>query len=264
MEMWYALPWWDANEGDAMMRDVTASRSIAVTKEDEDVCRVLHVVVSNLHEGTMPMSTDAQQAFDLLTQSRTCVPSWKDAGAVAQLTDHLAAVDFLTARPRLTADVLVEAHGIMMRGCMDPGLRTCQVHGNGNMYLDWQAVPKALDVALSRFPDVRPTDTESAVRAAARLFRDVVHLVHPFKDGNGRMGRMLVAWALLPCAGFTLPLIDGSHKPRKHYEAVVARMARSVQTDASSPMASHVLQCLHYRAACLSASAEARRMALGE
>jgi hypothetical protein len=238
-----------------MMHEVAAWRS-AVSREDDDVCRILHVVVSNLHEGTMPMSTDAQQAFDLLTQSRTSIPSWKDASAVAQLTSHLAAVDFLMAQERLTTDVLVKTHGIMMRGCMQPGLRTC----NGNMYLDWQSVPKALDVALSRFPAARASDPEQAIHSAAHLFRDVVHLVHPFKDGNGRMGRMLVAWALKPCAGFTLPLIDGSHKPRKHYEAVIARMARSVQTPVA-PLASHVLQCMHYRVACLTSSMEARRLA---
>ena len=53
--------------------------------------------------------------------------------------------------------------------------------------------------------------------SAAVLFYEVIQ-AHPFQDGNGRLSRLLLAYALARAGfPFAVPLTSGHSKARKHY-----------------------------------------------
>jgi Fic family protein len=176
----------------------------------------------------------------------------------------MSALEHLMAHDTLSVQLLADTHAIMMQGAKleETGapvprgqLRTQPVHANGRLFMDAARVPAALASACSSAMDKYNPGQDPAqevcvhIARAARLFRDVVHDIHPFLDGNGRLGRLLIAWCLRPHVGIVLPIINGHRKPRKKYEAVISRMARTLG-DSAAPMRSHILECLAYRVCC--------------
>ena len=277
------LPWWrkDGTDGVALESAMRPRLPIDADAVQRHQCRIMHVVTSNLQEGTLPLSTSAHQAMLILSTPSRGMPrapswadpswadaswadaSWADASAAAQLNAHMAALDHLMAHDSLSVQLLTDTHAILMEGAKleDSGapvprgqLRTQPVHANGRLFMDAARVPAALISACS-IAAIREPNQELCVHIAraARLFRDVVHDIHPFMDGNGRLGRLLIAWCLLPQVGIVLPVINGHRKPRKKYEAFISRMARTLG-DSAAPMRSHILECLAYRVCCLQRS----------
>jgi hypothetical protein len=263
---YYPLHWWGRGEADGLWTTITDTVPHDLTPSLQRQCKVLHVVTSNLQEGTMPLSTSAQDAVAILTREHDEPTAWADASAVAQLLAHMSALEHLMVQATLTVESILTTHAILMEGAkleqgglLPQGFRTVPVHSNGRFFLDPQQIEAALQGAVERHNASKPEDLEQAIHSAAELFKNVVHYIHPFQDGNGRLGRLLIAWVLQPHIGYTLPLVNGHAKARKKFDAVICKMARLSQ-NVAGPMRSHILECVAYRSNCLASNQAALQL----
>ena len=158
------------------------------------------VYFASVDEGCIPAGRLEENEYQLLSESWDSDAPFVQAGKMETLRKHLRALKRLLYDHRdaaLTLDVILDVHRIMMEGdehaC--PGkLRTTPASANGCMYLAHEHVRARLDAVLQAFNrknEGDPTDV------AARLFYDVIHCIHPFVDGNGRIGRLLVSFVLM-------------------------------------------------------------------
>lgn len=122
---------------------------------------------------------------------------------VRELINYRAAVEHLSAElrvsPHLSLDLVTGFHRRLFQGLAErPGNFkthrnfTFRSDGSRHDYLHPSAVPDAMQSWIDRFNAV--AEGEPAAGAAA-LYYEFQH-IHPFADGNGRIGRVLVAYWL--------------------------------------------------------------------
>lgn len=161
-------------------------------------------LVSSQIEGT-------QSSFsDLLLFESDQVPG-VPLSDVREVSDYVAALDHglssLRAGAPLSLRLLREMHGILLRtgrgNTMSPGeFRTRQVWIGGSRPAVARFVPPPADqvakcmASLERFLHGDPVATPTLLKAA--LAHVQFETIHPFLDGNGRLGRLLIT--LLLCA----------------------------------------------------------------
>jgi Fic family protein len=161
-------------------------------------------LVSSQIEGT-------QSSFsDLLLYESDEVPG-VPLEDVREVSDYVAAVEHGIERLRggfpLSLRLLREIHGVLLRGgrgrTKTPGeLRRSQVWIGGARPGSARFVPPPADRvadcmgALEKFLHGDPVETPTLVKAA--LAHVQFETIHPFLDGNGRLGRLLIT--LLLCA----------------------------------------------------------------
>lgn len=139
---------------------------------------------------------------------------------VREVSDYVAAVDHGLARLRggfpLSLRLLREIHGVLLRSGRGhhktPGeFRRSQVWIGGSRPGNARFVPPPPDHvgeqmgALEKFLHGDPVETPALVKAA--LAHVQFETIHPFLDGNGRLGRLLITLLLCAEGALSAPIL---------------------------------------------------------
>lgn len=270
----YRLPWWTKEESATIFcteLEVLQNRysSSAHLPSYVRSTALLFVQSSNQHEGTLPQGFTTAQTYQLLTEiwddmdddalQAPCEQTWHADGgqgaveAKAQLLQHMRALKYISLhKGELTEDIVKETHAILMNGAVQDTGKTLTVGyreeaayaTNGHVYMDAASIKEYVQDYIDMYNSAAHKDTDP-FQMAAQLFYGLVHLVHPFQNGNGRLGRLLVSFVLMGSGTpFPLPFMNGHHRPAKLYNQIVSRYARHGHCN---HMRNYILECCHYR-----------------
>lgn len=137
----------------------------------------------------------------------------------------------LRAGQRVTADVIRELHRLLLHGVRGqdrtPGMfRTRQVHIRGEPRFT-PPPPEHVPTCISDLERYL-AGTDDELDALVRAF--VVHYqfeaIHPFLDGNGRVGRLLLSLTISDWMGLSLPWVYLSEYFEQRKEEYVGRLLR--------------------------------------
>ncbi|MGQ0534479.1 MAG: Fic family protein [Methanobacteriota archaeon] len=181
---------------------------------------------SNAIEGnTLTLDETSQLLFDGL------VPA-KSLREINEALNHKKAFDHLLAyRGDLTKRLICDLHRIVVKDTLRSDLgseagnyRTVQVYIRG---VEWvppapKAVPKDMKVLLDWYAKNKRKANPVVVAA---YFHSAFELVHPFVDGNGRVGRLLMNF-ILRKHGY--PMVNIPTRRKREYYAAL----KSAQVDA--------------------------------
>ena len=243
------------------------------------------VYLSNKMEGTLPTGVSEQDAYKLLEEAfdapvtpsvpvvtPSVVPSdisaapksnWSADGGHAttsarmQLHQHMKALQFLCydCKPGtqpLTPEMVRTAHKLLMWGATAPDgtaissgvYRTTAAHpGTGYVYPEADVIEDRVPVIVEAFNSSIRGGGDGVLAASELMYRTAT--LHPFQDGNGRLCRLLVAYALMASGEpFPVPLQNGRTKCHQHYTRVLVHADRHHH---QGMLASFILECLHYK-----------------
>jgi Fic family protein len=196
---------------------------------------MISIFRSNSLEGTLPLGSTASETYNILeTTYKNCeVPDdepWNVDGNTpsrSQMSHHLLALLFLTEPEMLQRDLTVadvlNVHKIMMKnstGMLGDGgkFRSHAVYAQNHVYPAGDPVQLERECAsiLASYNDSIRNGICFIV-SAADLFYKMITL-HPFADGNGRLCRLLVSYALMRAGfPFIVTLCSFHRKSRNHY-----------------------------------------------
>jgi Fic family protein len=119
---------------------------------------------------------------------------------------------FLCDQKEMNVSVILKAHKILMKNHdLEPNekgkFRKCQVWVGGREGIDWKYIPEAVEVWSMNCWLFPKQWKEHHVR---------FEQIHPFVDGNGRVGRMLMNWERLK-AGLPV-LVIREDKKQEYYK----------------------------------------------
>ena len=112
----------------------------------------------------------------------------------------------LMSQPELTISVILECHNILMQGKLEDSVRghwrRCAVWIGGREGLLWVEISRAMYEWLKE-----PANNWEQIKNRHVEFEKI----HPFIDGNGRVGRMLMQWQRIK-AGLPILVIEEGEK----------------------------------------------------
>ena len=197
------------------------------------------VYSSNLMEKTLPIGFSEHATFLCLEEvfqkqeSDESSILWNadgsqnQGGMKAQMIQHCKALHLVTswssnASHRLSAELVCSLHQALMRNATDSNgaLLLAGEIRKGGAFTTGHIYPEAsmarLEQAIEKYYASLDVNDHFLVSAAI-LFYEVIQ-AHPFQDGNGRLSRLLLCYALLRAGfPFAVPLTSGHSKARKHY-----------------------------------------------
>lgn len=140
------------------------------------------------------------------------------------------ALEVLLAQKVLSPEAIVAAHATMMHGAYGmgsharegfaPGLRTSSARAGSYEFPASEEVGPGLERLVSAFEE--RLGTVHVAKLAADLLCDFVTL-HPFENGNGRMCRMLFAYAVHRCGFPFTCCVTSDDEPYKDYISALRR-----------------------------------------
>ena len=268
------LPWWDEKEDATTFRQGIMELSnkykdSAYLQSYTHDAAVLAVHTSNQHEGTLPKGFTEQQTYELLSeiwsgvdQTNCRQPSsqtWHEEGghnsaeAKAQLLQHMKALKFITTLPGpLTEDAIKTTHAILMSGAisssgslLSEGYRQQGAYaGTGHIYLSAVHIKEFVVDYVQSYNAAMKSDSDP-FEMAAKLFYGLIHVVHPFQNGNGRLGRLIVSYVLMANGTpFPVPLVTGHRKPVKAHKQMISYYAKYQHCER---LQNFFVECCHYR-----------------
>ena len=134
-------------------------------------------------------------------------------------TDHLSAFDYIFALPKLTISDVLKTHAILMRR-RNPRIagkfRDCDVFigGKRKYFISDQLFRDEVSSLLKKINSV---DVSGNKEEYAKHLHVVFEEIHPFEDGNGRVGRLLYNWHRVNL-GLPLHIIREGEEQMEYYK----------------------------------------------
>ncbi len=274
----FTLPWWRQTtvaDYQAFIVACQGQRDHPCMREFAEQHAVVNVFVSNKMEGTLPSGSEDLDTYDLVKKEmgltgKDYLPqtpvTWHAEGSVegntdkrqsakAQLTQHARALRYLAEQQQLTATSLKEAHKILVHGAQEGGAPTLagayrQTPAHSGTRFEYPA-PRFIEAMVEEVLSSFHSNLERARAGnldtntmAAKLFYDMVTL-HPFENGNGRLCRLLVSYALRAAGEpFLLCMSNGQGRSQQHYHQVL-RWADQHNGN-TTRLAAYILKCHHF------------------
>lgn len=184
---------------------------------------LLHVQAKFLHESNLIEEiseisySDVAQGL-LERKPSGCVGAWLYAQDLAEKR-KLLSFDDICSMQRLIGDEQV-IHGHPLPDKYRGAMRDCLVRVGNTVHEipTKDVIDQFILSAEMDLQDLDPGDLDAVLRVAARQHFDF-EFIHPFKDGNGRVGRLLVNYVLAYC-GYK-PLIFTHQDKHRYYRGFV-------------------------------------------
>lgn len=272
------LPWWDPEDSaERMHSDIERARQVLKGHPAIPSFRMRSLLVfvhmANKLEGTLPKGYNDLDTYNQLEQQLTgggirdwdhedactTLKTWPAEGCGSeeetrqQLLQFGLAAQYLCwpLRKPLTVGDIKTAHRIMMRGATEDGrlmaageFRTEAAHsGTGLAYPAASTIPSRLEHIVNDFNASLGSEQAPSFTLAADLLYQFVTL-HPFSNGNGRMCRLLAAYAMLAAGEpFLINMHNRNSKAAQHYQQVLRHADKHGED--TGRLGSYLLQCLH-------------------
>ena len=195
-------------------------------------------VLSSQIEGTQCTLTD------LLTFEAEAATATSDDADVQEVCNYLDGLSY--ARQQIASDsglpisvrLLNETHALLMRGVRGEDKQPGEVRRSQNMIGGARPgdvaflppPPHLLDGVLSEFEEYIDAKDELSPLVRAGLLHVQFETIHPYRDGNGRIGRLLVTLLLEHYDVLSSPLLYLSLFFKRHY-GEYCRLLSAVRTD---------------------------------
>jgi len=137
------------------------------------------------------------------------------------LMQAMTAWKYLEEQKELDEEVILHTHKILMEGKLDKketgAWRKCAVWIGGHEGKPWFAIPELIRHWIMNTKDgIQNGKNENPIYLDRMIQQQHVEFegIHPFIDGNGRMGRILMNWTRVQCK---LPILVIYEKEKYNY-----------------------------------------------